>query len=96
MRDKRPYILPDGTSIPGVWHERPTRFIATAYGWRKLTTWAAVQLFSCDRGERPHLGSEWHHRHGRGGGKRDDQLTSLEWLCRAHHNETPIMRRAAC
>jgi hypothetical protein len=95
MKDRRPYLLPDGTSIPGHWLDRPERFVATPYGWKKLTMWAAVQLFSCDRGDRPHLGCEFHHRHGRGfgGGKRDDRLPELEWLCRKHHNETPILRR---
>lgn len=98
MRVKRPYILPDGTEIPGHWYQNPERFVATEYGWRKLTEWAAQSIIWCIRPQdgRPgivHWGDEFHHKHGRGGGKRDDRLESLEWLCRAHHEKTPILRR---
>src|SRR5438270_6610828 len=109
MRDYRPYVLPDGTEIPGRWYQNPERFVATEYGWRKLTEWARGNMQQCARFEetrlhyeRPpkvrtvryfHLGHEFHHKHGRGGGKRDDRLESLEWLCRTHHQETRILRR---
>jgi hypothetical protein len=96
MKTYRPYILPDGTEIPGHWHERPQRFVATEYGWRKLTSWAQQNLAACARWVTMHgfhFGCEFHHKYGRGAGKRDDRLESLEWLCRKHHQETPIVTR---
>ena len=96
MREYRPYVLPDGTEIPGHWYERPQRFVATEYGWKKLTEWANGKMEPCARVTKWsnwHFGSEFHHKHGRGGGKRDDRLESLEWLCRTHHDQTAILRR---
>ena len=97
MRDVRPYVLPDGTEIPGCW--RGGRFIASAYGWRKLTAWAANAVTWCEHpsGE-IHRGTEWHHIYGRGGGKRDDRIEidwkpNLRWVCRWHHKRTKILRR---
>jgi hypothetical protein len=98
MREYRPYILPDGTEIPGYWFQNPERFVATEYGWRKLRTWAIDWTMMCQRSDADdpttwHPGHEFHHTHGRGGGKRDDRLESMEWLCRPCHETTPILRR---
>jgi hypothetical protein len=94
MKDYRPYILPDGTEIPGRWYYNPKRFVSTEHGWRKLTAWAHDAGYMCERSasESWHFGHEFHHIYGRGAGKRDDRLPKLEWLCRKHHSETPIQR----
>ena len=93
---RKPYILPDGTAISGRWYERPERFVASVYGWRVLTKWAKLNIVHCAKGL--HAGVELHHVYGRGGGKRDDRLfvnnkPNLQWLCRMHHDMTPILRR---
>jgi len=102
MRRKEPYILPDGTSIPGVWYENPTRFVSTDYGWKRLREWGSKNILWCAKAVRyqMHIGREWHHIYGggAGGARRDDRIEvdgkpNLSWLCREHHNEMPIKRR---
>jgi hypothetical protein len=94
MRDYRPYVLSDKTEIPGHWYKSPERFVATEYGWRKLTAWAAQNIVWCQSGKVPrHFGGELHHQHGRGAGKRNDQFPEIVWLCRYCHERMPILRR---
>lgn len=103
------YTLPGGAKIPGEWIDDAQspdgfRFIATPYGWKKLTEWGARLARWCQpelnlsETWSAHLGNEWHHVYGRGGGKRDDRLVvadriNLRWLCRHHHDKTSIKRR---
>lgn len=95
--------------IPGWWIDDPAspdgkRWIATAYGWDKITERVKQEAnFRCQlnladdcQGQTQWL--DTHHRRGRGGGKRDDRITilgvrNLKAACRDCHQIAKIERK---
>jgi len=78
------------------------RFVASPAGWAEITN--QMREAFCERCllkvSIPQIGIEWHHIYGRGmgGSKQEDRLEvkgirMREWLCRKHHDGTPIKRR---
>lgn len=88
--------------IPGYWINEDERWIATMYGWTVLLKEIGRRDYQfCEYGMNGchGLGNEWHHRFGRGGGKRDDRIflpdgtRILYWTCRACHDQVKIERK---
>ncbi len=96
--------------IPGWWIDDPAspdgkRWIATAYGWDKITERVKQEAnFRCqlnladDCQGRQTQWLDTHHRRGRGGGKRDDRITilgvrNLKAACRDCHQIAKIERK---
>ena len=76
MSGKKTWINFRGWSIPGMEYSEPTRFVASAWGWKKMT--ALAREGPCElRIAKNCAGMAWdlHHMEGRGlgGGKRDDR-----------------------
>lgn len=91
--------------FPGHWLEGGKRFVATDYGWRRITGEGARTVRFCEASDHAEgcgrIGVEWHHRRGRGGGKRDDRIEfadgtrNMYWLSRACHDVARIERKSA-
>lgn len=89
--------------LPGYWINGDERWIATMYGWNKLKEIGREFYRFCElrRTGCQGTGCEWHHRHGRGGGKRDDRIElpsgrrMMFWTCRTCHDQVRIERKYA-
>lgn len=87
--------------IVGHWINVDERFVSTLYGWGQLKEVGRTAYVNCEyqlNGCKGY-GSEWHHRFGRGGGKRDDRIflpdgsRGMFWTCRNCHDKLRIERK---
>lgn len=88
--------------IVGYWINGNERFVSTMHGWGQLKEVGRTAYVNCEYQLRGCQGNgcEWHHRFGRGGGKRDDRIylpdgaRGMYWTCRTCHEQVRIERKS--